>query len=209
MEDTSESHKNPIADILAEAQAAVDTMGSDAFDNALHRDDRTSAITELKEKLELGLFAQFYNETNTPQLIYARANPRGSGGADYTVWDETQTWSRDLELTSLWEREDDVPRYTDENDPNVTHIELSMPRLPLDQLRGEVTKNIKRVLYKHARRRNYPTYWLTIYVNVSLAAYDLSPDYVAKITREALVAKPPSDNLEQVWVWNPRLHRAF
>jgi hypothetical protein len=84
-----------------------------------------------------------------------------------------------------------------------------MPRLPLDQLRREVTKNIKRVLYKHARRRNYPTYWLAIYVNVSLAAYDLASDYIATITSEALVAKPPIDNLEQVWLWNPHLHRAF
>ena len=103
----SGSHKKRIVDILAEADAAIDTMGLNAFLDAIHRDNKTPAVIELKEKLALGQFAQFYNQTNTPKLTFARANPRGSGGADFTVWDETQSWSRDLELTSLWEREDD------------------------------------------------------------------------------------------------------
>ena len=205
----SGSHPKPIADILAEADAAIDEMGPNAFLDAIHRDDQTPVLIELKETLALGQFAQFYNQANAPKLTFARANPRGSGSADFTVWDETQSWSRDLELTSLWEREDDFPRYADDQDQNVTHIELSTPRLPLDQLRREVTKNIKRVLYRHARRRNYPTNRLAIYVNLSLAAYELPPDYVAKITTEALVAKPPSNNVECVWVWNPHLHLVF
>jgi hypothetical protein len=97
----------------------------------------------------------------------------------------------------------------DEEDPNLTHVWLEMPRLPLAELRREVPKTIKRVLYQHARRHNYPTYWLAIYVNVSLAAYELPPDYVAKITAGALLTKPPSNNVERVWVWNPGLHLAF
>jgi hypothetical protein len=203
------SEKRRIVDILAEADAAVDAMGLNAFLDAIHRDDKTPALIELKEALALGQFAQLYNETNTPKLTYARANPARSGGADFTVWDEIESWSRDLELTSLWEREDDFPRTTDEEDPNATHVWLEMPRLPLPELRREVTKKIKRVLYQHARRRKYPTYWLAIYVNLSLEAYQLPPDYVAKIATDALSTKPPSSNVERVWVWNPRLCSAF
>ena len=108
------SEKRPIVDILAEADAAIDAMGLNAFLDAIHRDDKTPALIELKEALALGQFAQLYNETNTPKLTYARANPARSGGADFTVWDETESWNRDLELTSIWEREDDFPRSTDE-----------------------------------------------------------------------------------------------
>lgn len=110
----------------------------------------------------MGQFAQLYNLTNSPKLIYARANPCGTGRADFTVWDGTQAWSRDLELTSLWEREDNFPRYTDKNNPDITDVWLSLPRRPLDQLRRELTNKIKRDLYKHARRRDYPTFWLAI-----------------------------------------------
>ena len=205
----SESQQKKIVDILAEADAAIDAMGLNAFLDAIHRDDQGAALIALKEKLALGQFAELYNQNNTPHLTYAQPNPTRSGHADFTVWNETQSWSRDLEITSLWEREDDFPRYADESDPDITHIELSLPRVPLSQLRTEVTKNIKRVLYKHARRRKYPTYWLAIYVNMSLEAYQLPPDYVAAITAQALATKAPSSNLERVWVWNPRLHLAF
>jgi len=60
-----------------------------------------------------------------------------------------------------------------------------------------------------AARRNYPTYWLAIYVNVSLAADELPPDYVAKVTAEALIAKPASSNVERVWVWNQAFTLSF
>jgi hypothetical protein len=201
-------NRKTIVDILAEAEAAVDAMGSRAFVDAIHRGDKTASLIELKEALALGQFAQLYNQENTPKLTFARANPAGSGGADFTVWDETESWSRNLELTSVWEREDDFPHCATE-DPDVTEVWLSMPRLPLDELRREVTKEIKRALKQHSRRRKYPTYWLAIYANLSLEAYKLPYDYVAKITRETLIATPPSNNVEQVWVWNPRLHLAF
>lgn len=79
----------------------------------------------------------------------------------------------------------------------------------MDQLRSEVTKEIKRVLKQHARRWKYPIYWLAIYVNLSLEAYQLPPDYVAKIVAEVLMTRPPSKNVEKVWVWNPHFHLAF
>jgi hypothetical protein len=208
MKDTSGSHKKRIVDILEEANAARDAMGSNAFHDAIHRDDQTPALIELKEKLALGQFAQFYNQTNTPKLIYARANAPGSGGADFTVWDETQSWTRDLELTSVWGREDDFPRYTDENHPHLIHVDLSSPRRPLEELRRELTKHIKSVVKKHARRTNYPAYWLAIYVT-GLHWYNFSPDYVANTVSEALVTRPPSSNVERVWVWNPELLLAF
>lgn len=198
-----------IVDILAEANAAVDKMGSTAFVDALHRGDNAPALVEIKEALELRQFAELYNQINTPKLIYARANPRGSGRADFTVWDNNQKWSRDLELTSLWEREDNLPRYTDEKNPNITEVWLSLPRRPLDQLLRELTKKIKRDLYKHARRTNYSTYWLAIYANFSKEAYKVPPDYAAQVVAQALAVKPPSRNVERVWVWNPGLHLVF
>jgi hypothetical protein len=203
------SDRKLIADILAEAEAAIEAMGgSRAFVDAVHQRKKDPSLTPLKEALALRQFAQLYNQSNTPKLTYARGNPAGSGGADFTVWDEAESWNRDLELTSVWEREDDFPHCATE-DPDVTEVWISMPRLPLDQLRNEVTKEIKRVLKQHARRWKYPTYWLAIYANLSLEAYQLSPDYVAKIVAKALMTKPPSGNVEKVWVWNPRLHLAF
>jgi hypothetical protein len=197
-----------IVDIFAEANAAVDKMGTSAFVDALHRGDNTPVLVEIKEALALGQFAELYNLTNDPKRIYARANPRGTGSADFTVCDGARAWSRDLELTSLWEREDNFP-HTATEDPNVIEVSLSMPRRPLDELRREITKKIKRDLYKHARRNNYPTYWLAIYANFIQEAYKVGPDYAAKVVGEALIAKPPAGNVERVWVWNPGLHLVF
>jgi hypothetical protein len=132
-----------IVDILAEANATIDQMGTTAFVDALHRGDNAPTLVEIKEALELGQFAELYNQTNTPKLIYALANPPGSGRADFTVWDDTQNWSRDFEVTSLWEREDNFPQYTDEDEPDATHVELSLPRRPLDELLRELTKKLK------------------------------------------------------------------
>ena len=198
-----------IVDILAEANATIDQMGTTAFVDALHRGDNAPALMEIKEALELGQFAELYNQTNTPKLIYAQANPPGSGRADFTVWDDTQNWSRDFEVTSLWEREDNFPQYTDEDDPDATHVELSLPRRTLDELLRELTKKIKRELYKHARRTHYPTYWLAVYTNFSREAYKVPPDYAAQVVTQALAAKPPSSNVERVWVWNPDLQLAY
>lgn len=69
--------------------------------------------------------------------------------------------------------------------------------------------NIRRILNRHARRRKYPIYWLAIYANLSLEAYQMSPDYVARVVREALIRKPPSSNVERIWVWNTRLEAVF
>jgi hypothetical protein len=60
--------KRLIVDIQAEADAAIDAMGLNAFLDALHRDDNTPALIELKEALALGQFAQLYNKTNAPKL---------------------------------------------------------------------------------------------------------------------------------------------
>ncbi len=117
--------------------------------------------------------------------------------------------SRDVELTSVWENDDDFPRVADREDPTITHVWLSTPRLPISELQAQVTKEIERVLYQHARRRKYPSYWLTIYANLSLEAYKLPSDYVARVVRDALIRKPASPNVERVWVWNMRLDRAF
>jgi hypothetical protein len=203
-----------IEDICAKAETDIEEMGGPlAFFNAVHRCDNPpflfDHLMQIKEALQLGQFAQLYNQTNIPKLIYACKHPPHSGHADFTVWDETQSWKRDLELTAVWARDDDFPRYTDKDNPNVALIELSTPRLPIEELRREVTKIIKRCLYQHARRPNNPPYWLVIYVNVSLEAYQLPSDYVAKFVSHALATKPPGSNVERVWVWNPHLHLAF
>ena len=78
-------------------------MGSEEFVRRLHSGptSRTKNFTRLKEALELGYFTELYNATgNGPKLVWARANARGSGHADFTVWDQNKRWSRDLELTS-------------------------------------------------------------------------------------------------------------
>jgi hypothetical protein len=202
--------KRAIIDLFAEAEAGIEAMGgSRGFVDAVHHGSKTDSLIKLKEDLALGQFSEFYNRGNSPKLGYAQRNERGSGRADFTVWDEALRWNRDLELTSIWEREDDFPRIPDEDDPDGTHVVLSEPRLPLDQLQAEVRKYIKRVLYQHARRRDYPPYWLAIYNNLSLMAYNLPPDYVANIVRESLIRKPPTGNLKRIWVWNPRLDLVF
>ncbi len=202
--------KNCIDDIRAQAEAAIDAMGgSRAFVDALHKGSETEALTRLKEDLALVQFFEIYNRTNSPKLKCAARNPAGPDRADFTIWDESREWSRDMELTSVWEGEDDFPKVPDKEDPDVTHVWLSEPRLPLDELRGELTRNIVRVLDSHARRRKYPPYWLAIYANVSTEAYKLPSDYVAKIVRERLAQKPPTSNVERVWVWNMRLDLVF
>jgi hypothetical protein len=202
--------KRCIGDIRAQADAAIDAMGGPrAFVDALHKGPKTEFLTRLKEDLALVQFSEIYNPTNSPKLKYAARNLAGPDRADFTIWDESMEWSRDLELTSVWEREDDFPKVPDGEDPDVTHVWLSEPRLPLDQLCGDLTRNIRRVLDRHARRRKYPTYWLAIYANLSLEAYKLSSDYVAEIVRERLIQKSPSSNVERVWVWNMRLDLVF
>jgi hypothetical protein len=74
----------------------------------------TDSLTSLKEALELGLFSEAYNRTKLPKLTYASRHPSRSGRADFTVWDESLRWSRDLELTSIWKRGDDSLEVPDE-----------------------------------------------------------------------------------------------
>ncbi len=210
---TTQDNKKFIVDIYAEAKATVRQMGPNTFTDKLHsRETRSRTewkeIVELRQALELGQFAQVYNQTKTPKLIYARANAPKSGGADFTVWDETLSWSRDLELTSVWGRKEDFPRYADKNHPGLTHIDLQSPRQPLEELRCGLTKHIKKVLHKHVSRTNYPPYWLAIYVN-GFHWYEFPLDYVANTVSQALVTKSPSTNVEQVWVWDSELLRAF
>jgi hypothetical protein len=149
---------------LGDAEAGIETMGGTlAFVNALHKGSKSDELTELKEGLELGQFAEICNRTNIPRLVYAARNAPRSGRADFTVWDETLTWSRDIELTSIWDNDDDFPRVTDKEDPSITHVWLSAPRLPITELQVQITREIKRVLRHHARRSKYPPYWLSIY----------------------------------------------
>ncbi len=51
-------------------------------------------------------------------------------------------------------------------------------------------------------RKKYPSYWLAIYANISFEAYRVNLDWVAEIVREALKRKPPTPNVERVWVWS-------
>ena len=184
--------------------------GSRAFVGALHNGSRTQFLTRLKEDLALVQFSELFNQTNSPQLKYASRNAAGIGRADFTVWDRSLEMNRDLELTSVWGGEDDFPKVVDEHNPDLTHIFLSAPRLPLNELRDELAKNIRRIVNRHARRKKYPIYWLAIYANLSFEAYQLPSDYVAKMVLEALARKPPSGNVEQIWVWNHmRLDRVY
>jgi hypothetical protein len=207
----------PISEIVADANAAVDAYvsgdlkGSLAFLHDLHEAEQSEALKMklklIKEPLELGLFVDRYNVTGRPSLAYARQNPSGSNRADYTVWDDSVSWSRDLELTAVFERWDDFPKSSWEGDPAAQMVELERPRLPLAELQKEVQAEVIRILKKHARRRNYPNYWLSIYANLSLESYGLPPDYVAKAVKDKLATWSPCGNLEGVWVVSQRFDR--
>jgi hypothetical protein len=207
----------PISEIVADANAAVDVYvsgdlkGSLAFLHDLHEAEQSEALKmklkAIKEPLELGLFVDRYNVTGRPSLAYARQNLSGSNRADYTVWDDSMSWSRDLELTAVFERWDDFPKSSWEGDPAAQMVELERPRLPLAELQKKVQAEVIRILKKHARRGKYPSYWLSIYANLSLESYKLPPDYVAKVVKDKLATWPQSSNLEGVWVVSQRFDR--
>jgi hypothetical protein len=71
----------------------------------------------------------------------------------------------------------------------LTHPAEGLSVSPLDELRRELTKKIRRDVNKHARRSDYPTYWLALYANFSHEAYKVPPDYAAKVVAEALIAE--------------------
>ncbi len=192
-----------ITEIFDGARAQVDAMGSAEFVRRLHAggEEQNENMTRLKEDLELGYFAEQYNAANEPALVWAQLNPPGSGHADFTVWSEDKSWSRDLELTSAWEDEDAFPKTQNKDNPGMIDVLLSEPREPLRVLRDRLQRAIENNLKRHAKRRNYPPYWLAIYVNFSREAYQVKPDWVAEIVREALRRKPPTPNVERAWVW--------
>ena len=206
-------HPRKIAEIVTEAEAAVDNyrsgalVGSAAFVYDLHEakltEELKAKLKPIKEPLELGLFVDAYNGTEKPSLIYAAENPAGSDRADYTVFDESLAWSLDLELAAIFERWDDFPKTPVPNDTSATYVNLSQPRLPIEELQRQVGSEIKRILKKHARRTDYPPYLLSIYANLSLAGYNLEPDYVAQVVAEKLKTWPPSKNLRGVYVISP------
>jgi hypothetical protein len=182
-------------------------VGSHAYVYDLHEAQQSEELKEklkpIKEAQHLGMFRDAYNRKELPAIVGARKNPRGVGHADYTVFSESGDWEHDLELTSIFERWDDFPKWTDTEDPSVQHVELSEPRRPLEDLQSEVRKDVVRVLKSHARRTHYPKYWLSIYANLSLEAYQLPPDCVAQVVREKLKTWSPSGNLDGVFVIAP------
>jgi hemerythrin superfamily protein len=91
-----------------------------------------------------------------PVLAAIRQNPSGGDRADYTVWDDSMGWSRDLELTAVFERWDDFPKSSWEGDLAAQMVELERPRLPLAELQKEVQAEVIRILKKHAMRRKLP-----------------------------------------------------
>jgi hypothetical protein len=108
-----------ITEIFAEADAKRDEMGVEEFVRRLHAesDEQDEDFTRLKETLELGFFTELYNASGKGRrLVWARANPRRSGHADFTVWSDDQKWCRDLELTSVWADEDDFPKMPGQTD---------------------------------------------------------------------------------------------
>ena len=168
----------PISEIVADANAAVnayvsgDLKGSLAFLHDLHEAEQNEALKmklkAIKEPLELGIFVDRYNVTGRPSLVYASRNPSGSDRADYTVSSDSLSWSRYFELTAVFERWDDFPKSSWKGDPAARMVDLERPRLPLAELQKEVQAEVIRILKKHARRRNDPNYWLSIYANLSL-----------------------------------------
>jgi hypothetical protein len=117
------------------------------------------------------------------------------------VWSDDQKWCRDLELTSVWADEDDFPKMPDKDNPNVIHIEVSPPKMPIENLREKLRKAIERNFDRHAQRKKYPCYWLANYVNFSREDYGVPPNWVSTVAALALKNKPPGTNVERIRVW--------
>jgi hypothetical protein len=91
--------------------------------------EQDEGCTRLKEALELGYFTDLYNISgNAPKLVWARANARGTGHADFTVWDLNKRWSRDVELTSAWADEDAFPKTLNTNYPGMVDLRSARRR---------------------------------------------------------------------------------
>jgi len=196
-----------ITEILADNREKARAMGDSAFHAALHKNPIDPTLKELKESLELGFFAELYNSlSNTPKLLYASHNPDQNDRADFTVWDSSRTWSRDVESTSFW-REGDFPEIGTD-DPWFKHVLIDNPKKPFE-LQRKLEREIRRVVKSHARRVKYPAYWLICYANISLQYYDLKPSHAADVVRQFLIERPPSPNLERVWLWKDQIDLAF
>ncbi len=186
-----------ISEIYEEANQLADGMGHE-FLQKLYSDESVSEeFKEIKEGLDLGAFALKYNDGNAPKLMYAVRNPRRSGHADYTVFDQNRELVCDLELTSVWERPNTWGEEPDSEHPGATDVFIDEPaRFPAY---GHLKQTIKRHL-----RTDYPPYWMVIYDNSSRAFRDLPRDEGARRIQDLIDRRrdrlPP--NLQQVWVWD-------
>ena len=202
-----------IDEMVAEANAAIDgyrsgdLTGNVAYLHDLHEakptEELKAKLKRIKEPLELGLFVDAFNSAEKPPLTHAVENPAGINRADYTVFDESLAAAHDLELAAVFERWDDFPKTPVPNDASAMYVNLSEPRRPIAELQRQVGSEIKRILKKHARRTDYQPYLLSIYANLSLAGYNLEPDYVAQVVAQKLKTWPPSKNLRGVYVISP------
>lgn len=149
-------------------------MGADEYVRQSYAPNPTSDFKRLQERKYLGCFAKQYNQAGySPQLIWAFQNERGSGHADFSVYDENKAYLCDIEVTALFTEpaKKDPQDYEDyaPHPPSPIPCHLSVPGTSLrdiDHPRAGFRPygGLKRVILAHLRD-HYPPYWLVVYDN--------------------------------------------
>ncbi|MFI5399057.1 MAG: hypothetical protein ACHQ9S_26295 [Candidatus Binatia bacterium] len=197
MRDQEDAGLETIEDIRIRVEAERNAIGSgklvDGFYSPRARTDHQARLDRWKEEWTLCSFAERYNAYNTPRLVWARRNPRGTNRADFSVYGDDRSFLCDVEVTSLWSAPivKDPARYEDfSTDP---YDPMSSPY-----------KMLERVIEKHLRD-HYPPYWLVIWDNEHAVTHP-NLDDLAVLVERILAAKTASGrlptSLQHVWVFD-------
>lgn len=167
----------------------------------------------MQERKYLGCFAEQYNEIHKPALAWVCQHERGSGHADFSAYDENQSYLCDIEITALFTNpaKKDPQDYEDYSPYPATPIpsELQVPGVSIRDInhprRGfRPYARLRRVIETHLRD-DYPPYWLVIYDNEHGVEHP-NLEELGQLTRQVLEKKKNRgklvSNLKQVWVFD-------
>lgn len=206
-----------IEDMLRDAETQREAMGADNFHERLYSRASTPDFLCLKEEFYLGYFAQEYNKSYLPELVWACHHPPRSSRADFSVYASNQTHLCDIEVTAIFSKpKTKNPKGYEDYSPFPVRPDPLVPGAILQDIDSPPKVQpyawLKRVIETHFRNK-YPPYWLVVYDNEHGVQHP-NLNGLASLIRQILEAKATRGqlplNLQQVWVFDlPGVVRVF
>jgi len=189
-------------------------MGADEYLQQSYAPKPSNDFKRLQERKYLGCFAKQYNQVgHTPAIVWACQHERGSGHADFSVYDENKRYLWDIEITALFTKpaKKNPQDYEDYTPYPMTPIPCHLPAQgvslrDIDHPRAgfQSYATLKRVIEMHLRDQ-YPRYWLVVYDNEHGVTHPNLTELHHRIReilqKKAIRGKLPA-NLVQVWAFD-------